>query len=436
MKYYQKITLFFFLIWGFVAIQRIVIAIIMPAIQSDLKLTYTQVGAIISITGFIWAFGTVLWAGIGDHYGRRPVIVACSIIASVFSWVTGLLSTFVQLMTVRGLLGFFEGGPWGPMNATISEEAPPEKRGKLLGSMPGGFMLIGVGLGPLIAVWLLGYFKSWRMVFYLISIPCAIFAIILAFIMRETPSMVDTIQKRKDGQKREVLDQYGEKVRMVDVLKYKNVLISVLVSVPVMAWLWISTGFSPLWLTKVHHIGMNKMGLIMSAVGLGGFFGAPVMGAISDRIGRKKAMILSGFLCFLSALLIILMPTGTSPIIFSIFYFFWGFFGIGHFPLYLGSLPIESVPYQYAATAVGIPTAVGEILGAGVMPGIGGSLADKFNLYAPMWMACVAGLVIVALSLLYVETAPKILEGMEKKLTRDDYLLKPFRGKKPPLETT
>lgn len=57
MKYYQKITLLFFLTWGFVAIQRIVIAIIMPAIQSNLKLSYTQVGAIISVTGFTWAFG-------------------------------------------------------------------------------------------------------------------------------------------------------------------------------------------------------------------------------------------------------------------------------------------------------------------------------------------------------------------------------------------
>jgi len=152
------------------------------------------------------------------------------------------------------------------------------------------------------------------MVFYLISIPCAIFAIILAFIMRETPSMAEAIQKRKKGQKGEILDQYGEKVKMVDVLKYKNVLISVLVSVPIMAWLWISTGFSLLWLTKVHHISMDKMGFIMSAVGLGGFFGALGMGAISDRIGRKKAMIFSGFLCFLSALLIILMPAGTSRV--------------------------------------------------------------------------------------------------------------------------
>jgi len=60
MKYYQKLTILLGLIWGFIAIQRIVIAIIMPAIQADMKLNYTDVGMIISITGLVWAFGTII----------------------------------------------------------------------------------------------------------------------------------------------------------------------------------------------------------------------------------------------------------------------------------------------------------------------------------------------------------------------------------------
>ena len=114
MKYYAKLTILLGLIWGFIAIQRIVIAIIMPAIQADMKFSYTDVGMIISITGLVWAFGTIIWASIGDTYGRRPVIVVCTILASIFSWMTGMVHTLGGMLTVRGILGFFEGGPWGP----------------------------------------------------------------------------------------------------------------------------------------------------------------------------------------------------------------------------------------------------------------------------------------------------------------------------------
>lgn len=428
MKYYQKLTLLLGLIWGFIAIQRIVIAIVMPAIQADMKFDYTAVGMIISITGLIWAFGTIIWAGIGDKFGRRPVIVVCGILASVFSWLTGVVQTLGQMLWIRGILGFFEGGPWGPAVSTVGEEAPEEKRGMLVSFIPGSFMLIGVCLGPMIAVWLLGKFGGWRPVFYIISIPGIILALIAAFFMREPKSVAEGIKARKAGEKRVVYDR-GHKVKLSDVLKYKNVIVSTVNSVPVMAWLWIYSGFSALFLTKVHNLTMDAIGLIMAASGLGGFVGMVMMGRLSDGIGRKAAIILSGLLCCLSGLGIIAMPVGGSILLFCVLFFLWGMFGGASFPLYLGTLPTEAVPPEFAGTAVGVPTAVGEIIGAAIMPTIAGALADMFDLYAPMWMAAIAGLVIMVVSLGYVETAPRKVARMKVKPTRDDHLLKPFRGR-------
>jgi MFS family permease len=427
MKYYQKLTILLGLIWGFIAIQRIVIAIIMPAIQADMKFSYTDVGMIISITGFIWAFGGLLWAGLGDTYGRRPVIVVCAILASVFSWMTGMVHSLAGMLAVRGTLGFFEGGPWGPIVATVGEEGPDEKRGMLVGLIPGSFFLIGICLGPMLAVWLLTRF-GWRPVFFVISIPGIILAIIAAFFMHEPPSVAAGIKARKAGEKRVVYDQ-GHKVKLTDVLKYKNVIISTINSVPVMAWLWIYSGFSALFLAKVHHLSMEAIGLAMSASGLGGFIGMLLMGRLSDGIGRKAAIILSGLLCCLSGLAIIALPVGSPLSMFCVLFFFWGMFGGAFFPLYLGTLPAESVPPEFAGTAVGFPTSVGEIIGSAVMPTIAGALADKYSLYAPMWMAAISGLVIMVVSVFYVETAPRKVAKMARKPTRDDHLLPPFRGK-------
>jgi formate/nitrite transporter FocA (FNT family) len=61
------------------------------------------------------------------------------------------------------------------------------------------------------------------------------------------------------------------------------------------------------------------------------------------------------------------------------------------------------------------------------MPTIAGKLADEINLFAPMWMAALAGIVIAIVSLFYIETAPRCLEKMEHKPTQMDHILKVFR---------
>jgi MFS family permease len=122
-----------------------------------------------------------------------------------------------------------------------------------------------------------------------------------------------------------------------------------------------------------------------------------------------------------------MMPVGTSVTTFGTFFFLYGLFGAGMYPMYLGTLPAESVPPQIAGTAVGIPVAIGETLGAALMPTIAGILADAFSLFAPMWMAALTGLFIAIVSTFYVETAPRAVAKMKHKPTKDDHLLKPFR---------
>jgi MFS family permease len=246
--------------------------------------------------------------------------------------------------------------------------------------------------------------------------------------------MADTLAHRKRGEKKVVYDQ-GHKVRLIDVLKYKNVIVSTVNSIPVMAWLWVYTGFAALFLVKVHQFGMEQVGIAVAASGVGGFFGVMGMGSLSDQIGRKTSMILTGLLCAASGAAVALLPVGTPLVAFLVPFFFWGFFGVGTFPLYLGTLPTECVPSECAGTAVSIPTGVGEFLGAAVMPALAGVLADKFGLLAPIWMTVIAGVLIAIVSLFYVETAPKKLSKMKIQPCRDDYLLKPFRGKKPTLES-
>ena len=244
--------------------------------------------------------------------------------------------------------------------------------------------------------------------------------------MREAPSVAEAIRKRKEGQKLE--KNKADQIKVRDALKYRNVLLSSINSIPVMGWLYVYTTFSSIYLVEVHNFPMWPIGgLIISASGLGGFIGEFVMGYISDIIGRKKALIISALMCSVFGILVALMPVGTSPFVFGLFFFFYGFFGAGMYPMYLGTLPPESVPPRIAGTAVAIPVAIGETLGAALGPAVSGMLGDILSIHAPMWIAAFAGVVIAFISLFYIETAPRCVARMKHKPTREDHLLKAFR---------
>jgi MFS family permease len=428
MKYYQKLTFLFCLMFGFIGIQRVVIGVIMPRIKEELQFDDFHVGLIVAITGLTWAVGTIVFAAIGDRYGRRPVIAICTILSGVFSWATGFANSVAQLIAVRGFLGLFEGGPYPLSMGTISEEAPPHRRALNAGLVTGSFMLIGICIGSQVAGYLVDKYGSWRPVFFIVSAPAILIGILLFFVMREPPSIAEAIRKRKAGQQVEKSKE-SNRGSIREALRYKNVLLSSLNSIPVMGWLYIFTAFSAIFLETVHGFTMLQIGLIISASGLGGFIGEFSMGSVSDMIGRKKALIIAALLCSAFGIALAMSPTGTSPYVFGTFFFFFGFFGGGMYPMYLSTLPAESVPPRISGTAVAIPTSIGETLGAALMPSIAGLLSDHVSRYAPMWMAALAGIFIAIISLFYVETAPRCVAKMEHKPTREDHLLKAFRTK-------
>ncbi len=426
MKYYQKLTFLFCLMFGFIGIQRVVIGVIMPRIQEDLKFSDFQLGLIVAITGLTWACGTIVFAAIGDRYGRRPVIAICTILSGVFSWVTAFAQSVAHLMAVRGFLGLFEGGPYPLSMGTLSEEAPPHRRAMNAGLVTGSFMLIGICIGSQVAGLLVEKFGSWRPVFYWVSAPAIVIGVLLWFMMHEPPSVAEAIRNRKAGRRIEnSRDESRGSIR--EAFRYKNVLLSSINSIPVMGWLYIFTAFSSSFLERIHKFDMMQIGLIISASGLGGFLGEFAMGAISDIIGRKKALIIDALLCSAAGIAVAMSPVGTSSFIFGAFFFFFGLFGGGMYPMYLSTLPAESVPPRISGTAVAIPTAIGETLGAALMPSIAGFLSDHVSNFAPMWMAALAGIFIAIISMFYVETAPRCLDKMKRKPTQNDHLLKRFR---------
>jgi len=64
-------------------------------------------------------------------------------------------------------------------------------------------------------------------------------------------------------------------------------------------------------------------------------------------------------------------------------------------------VPAESVPPQFSATAIGLATLVGEIIGATIAPAAGGTMAERFGLGTPLLMGA-ASTVILFLAALFI----------------------------------
>jgi sugar phosphate permease len=80
-------------------------------------------------------------------------------------------------------------------------------------------------------------------------------------------------------------------------------------------------------------------------------------------------------------------------------------------------VPAESVPAQFSATAIGLSTLVGEIIGATIAPAAGGAIAEQFGLGAPLLMGAAGTVVLFLVSLFIKEPrdlqAQRVSEPME-----------------------
>ncbi|MGB8458506.1 MAG: hypothetical protein WCE50_12345, partial [Candidatus Acidiferrum sp.] len=85
--------------------------------------------------------------------------------------------------------------------------------------------------------------------------------------------------------------------------------------------------------------------------------------------------------------------------------------GQGIAPLVLVLVPTESVPVKFAATAIGLATLVGEVVGGAMAPAVAGAAANRYGLAAPLWIASAGAILVLLTALFMTETAPSQMGG-------------------------
>jgi MFS transporter, ACS family, hexuronate transporter len=395
--YQVALTSLLSLNFGFVLFDRNASSFLMPFIQPELGLTNTKVGLISGALSLTWAFAALGVGAVSDKTGsRKGILVLATLAFSICSFASGFASSFVLLLAARLLMGVAEGGIMPISQSLIASEVDARHRGLAMGAAQGlGSSLLGSFVAP---VALVGFAEAfgWRHAFFLAGAPGLIMALLLAWVIR-TPRASPVKVERRPFTWRELLEVFSE----------RNVLLCSILSVLLVSYLVLGWTFLPLFLIQVRGYDATTMGWLMGSLGISATVASTAIPALSDRIGRRGLMIAMPVIALVLPLGAIYF-TGPSSSLAAIFVVGWLVTGV--FPLFMATVPSESVSARHVASALGICMGTGELIGGVLSPFAAGYAADAVGLQAPLWimfgLAFTAAIVAVGIR----ETAPRVVE--------------------------
>lgn len=243
-----------------------------------------------ALSFFIRPFGGIIFSHIGDRVGRKKTLVMTLTLMGLATVGMGLLPTYqaigiwapILLILLRLVQGLGIGGEWGGALLLAVEYAPKDRRG-FFGSIP----QMGVALGMLLGTVALSLMSllpeaqflswGWRVPF-IFSALLIVFGLWIRKGIDETPSF-------KAAQNQGEITQ----VPLVETLKHhwKEVLIAIGAKVVETAPFYIFSTFVVSYATT--NLGFDRTTTLM-AVTIGTIVTSiliPIMGGLSDRIGRK-----------------------------------------------------------------------------------------------------------------------------------------------------
>jgi ACS family hexuronate transporter-like MFS transporter len=338
--------------------------------------------------------GGIVHGALVDRIGRRKtMLVITTLVFSLASVLSGFAAGFVALLGARLLMGVAEGGIMPITQTLIASDVPHERRGLAQGLTQNfGANLLANWLGPIIIVWM-GVNYGWRNAFFLSAIPGVIMALLIFWFVRE-PKIEAARAKPEPGA---VMRMLGD----------RNIVLCILISTLLVAFLLVFVTFTPLYLLNVRGFSQQQMSVIMSSFGIASMAVAFLVPGSSDRFGRKPVIILAS-LVGMGLPLGMLFVAGNSMTA-TIACIVFGATLSGIFPMAMATIPSEVVGPARTTTALSLTMGISEIVGGVFAPSIAGIVADARGLAATLWMLAGITAAIIVLALFLRETAPRVL---------------------------
>ncbi len=279
-----------FLGWTLDAFDFFVLTYCISAIAADFRVGVEEVTEALFWTLVMRPVGALLFGVLAEKIGRRPTLMINIVSFCVFEVASGFAPTLGWLLVSRALFGIAMGGEWGVGAALAFETLPEKGRGFFSGLLQEGYVV-----GNLLAALVYGVvfphlhgtgmLTNWRVMFFIGALPS-----LLVFYIR---SGVDESPVWQAGQAQTIRPRLGR----ADIAKYLGSFL--LLVVMMFAFTSFSHGSQdlyPTFLQKGKHFAPGKVGTIAVIANIGGLLGGITFGTWSERIGRRKGIIIAALL--------------------------------------------------------------------------------------------------------------------------------------------
>lgn len=281
-----------FLGWMLDAFDFFLLTLCLRSVAADFHVSLKQMTEAIFWTLVMRPVGALLFGAMAERFGRRPTLMINVISFSVFELLSAFAPSFWSFLVLRALFGIAMGGEWGVGAALALEVMPPARRGFFSGLLQEGYVagnLLAAALYGLLFSHLhgSGIFAPWRVLFMIGALP-AVLALYLRARVEESPAWLASRQQPR----REAPAPLLESVRRY----LPSFLFLTLLMTAFTSFSHGTQDLYPSFLEKDRGLTPAAVGLVVAVGNIGALVGGILFGSMSERWGRRRAILLASLL--------------------------------------------------------------------------------------------------------------------------------------------
>ena len=223
--------------------------------------------------------GAYLFGRAADRWGRRPILMVNVLCYSVIEFASGFSPNLTTLLILRAVFGIAMGGEWGVGASLTMESIPPHARGLVSGLLQSGYPM-GYFLASIVYGLLFQYI-GWRGMFMVGVLP----ALLVFYIRRSVPESPSWTPTTASSNTLAILKSH-----------WRLGVYSVLLTTALNFWGHGTQDLYPTFLQVQHGLSPHQVGLVAVVYNTGAIIGCISFGALSERLGRRRIIIITALL--------------------------------------------------------------------------------------------------------------------------------------------